>query len=66
MSRVGHRCYAKSPQSTYNSVDPSVVYDISKIDFDRLRQEFERTPAKKTTDSTNRMPATITTHAAAR
>jgi len=25
------------------------VYDISKIDFDRLRQEFERSPAKKTT-----------------
>jgi len=25
------------------------VYDISKIDFDRLRQEFERTPAKRTT-----------------
>jgi type I restriction enzyme R subunit len=29
--------------------DSSVVYDISKIDFVRLRQEFERTPAKKTT-----------------
>jgi type I restriction enzyme R subunit len=25
------------------------TYDISKIDFDRLRQEFERSPAKKTT-----------------
>ncbi|VGO17197.1 Type-1 restriction enzyme R protein [Pontiella desulfatans] len=24
-------------------------YDISKIDFERLRQEFERSPAKKTT-----------------
>jgi len=24
-------------------------YDISKIDFDRLRQEFERSPAKRTT-----------------
>jgi type I restriction enzyme R subunit len=24
-------------------------YDISKIDFDRLRKEFERTPAKRTT-----------------
>ncbi len=24
-------------------------YDISKIDFDRLKQEFERTPAKRTT-----------------
>ena len=29
--------------------EPSVVYDISKIDFERLRQEFERSPAKKTT-----------------
>lgn len=25
------------------------TYDISKIDFDRLRQEFERSPAKRTT-----------------
>ena len=25
------------------------AYDISKIDFDRLRQEFERSPAKRTT-----------------
>ncbi|HGG60707.1 MAG TPA: type I restriction endonuclease subunit R [Gammaproteobacteria bacterium] len=25
------------------------VYDISKIDFDRLRQEFERSPARRTT-----------------
>ena len=25
------------------------VYDISKIDFDRLRKEFERSPAKRTT-----------------
>lgn len=24
------------------------IYDISKIDFDRLRQEFERSPGKKT------------------
>jgi type I restriction enzyme R subunit len=27
----------------------SVVYDISKIDFERLRQEFEHTPAPHTT-----------------
>jgi type I restriction enzyme R subunit len=27
----------------------SEPYDISKIDFDRLRQEFERSPAKRTT-----------------
>ena len=29
--------------------DPSATYDISKIDFDRLRQEFERSPKKNTT-----------------
>lgn len=29
--------------------EDSEVYDISKIDFDRLRQEFERSPAKRTT-----------------
>ena len=28
---------------------PSKLYDISKIDFDRLRKEFERAPAKNTT-----------------
>jgi len=27
---------------------PSSIYDISKIDFDRLRQEFERSPKKNT------------------
>jgi type I restriction enzyme R subunit len=31
------------------SGEPNVVYDISKIDFERLRQEFERSPAKHTT-----------------
>jgi len=29
--------------------EDSEAYDISRIDFDRLRQEFERTPAKRTT-----------------
>lgn len=29
--------------------EDSETYDISKIDFDRLRQEFERIPAKRTT-----------------
>ncbi|MCK4356995.1 type I restriction endonuclease subunit R, partial [Candidatus Bipolaricaulota bacterium] len=29
-------------------VDEGKPYDISKIDFDRLRAEFERSPAKKT------------------
>ena len=28
---------------------PSSIYDISKIDFDRLRKEFERSPTKNTT-----------------
>jgi len=28
---------------------PSKLYDISKIDFERLRKEFERSPAKNTT-----------------
>lgn len=28
--------------------EESKAYDISKIDFNRLRQEFERTPAKRT------------------
>ncbi len=31
------------------SVQESRPYDISKIDFERLRQEFERSPAKRTT-----------------
>jgi len=30
-------------------VEESEPYDISKIDFDRLRKEFERSPAKNTT-----------------
>ena len=29
--------------------DDSITYDISKIDFDRLRKEFERIPTKRTT-----------------
>ncbi|MBT8464137.1 MAG: type I restriction endonuclease subunit R [Deltaproteobacteria bacterium] len=29
--------------------EPKEPYDISKIDFDRLKAEFERAPAKKTT-----------------
>ena len=37
---------------TYNNdttADDFTTYDISKIDFDRLRKEFERTPSKNTT-----------------
>ena len=30
-------------------VKPSKLYDISQIDFERLRKEFERSPAKNTT-----------------
>ncbi|MHC1729696.1 MAG: type I restriction endonuclease subunit R [Syntrophobacteraceae bacterium] len=29
--------------------DPGTPYDISRIDFERLRKEFERSPAKRTT-----------------
>ncbi|MFT7223412.1 MAG: type I restriction enzyme R subunit [Cellvibrionaceae bacterium] len=29
--------------------EPTKLYDISKIDFERLRKEFERSPAKNTT-----------------
>jgi len=29
--------------------EKSALYDISKIDFERLRKEFERSPAKRTT-----------------
>ena len=29
--------------------EESQAYDVSQIDFDRLRQEFERSPAKRTT-----------------
>lgn len=29
--------------------EPGQIYDISRIDFDRLKQEFERIPAPKTT-----------------
>ncbi|TXI42010.1 MAG: DUF3387 domain-containing protein, partial [Nitrosomonas sp.] len=29
--------------------EPTRLYDISKIDFERLRKEFERSPAKNTT-----------------
>jgi type I restriction enzyme R subunit len=31
------------------AAEPSVLYDISKIDFERLRKEFEQSPAKNTT-----------------
>jgi len=36
-------------RSTVPVSDDSTTYDISKIDFDRLRKEFERIPSKNTT-----------------
>ncbi|MBL7174390.1 MAG: type I restriction endonuclease subunit R [Desulfobacteraceae bacterium] len=33
----------------YRAGEDQPPYDISKIDFDRLRKEFERSPAKRTT-----------------
>jgi type I restriction enzyme R subunit len=39
----------ESAITTKDTSEPSVVYDISKIDFERLRQEFVRSPAKNTT-----------------
>ena len=34
---------------TNQVAEPTAPYDISRIDFDRLRREFERSPAKRTT-----------------
>ena len=34
---------------SYRGIDEPEPYDISGIDFDRLKQEFERSPAKRTT-----------------
>lgn len=39
---------AVSPQSISGSVEDTRTYDISKIDFDKLRKEFERYPRKNT------------------
>lgn len=44
-----HKLVDESVVVTSNQVADNKVYDISKIDFDRLRQEFERSPKKKTT-----------------
>ena len=35
--------------NTDTITDDFTTYDISKIDFDRLRKEFEHTPSKNTT-----------------
>ncbi len=44
-----HKLVDESVVVTSNDITESKVYDISKIDFDRLRQEFTRSPKKKTT-----------------
>ncbi len=44
-----HKLVDESVVVTSDEVAESKVYDISKIDFDRLRQEFSRSPKKKTT-----------------
>ena len=38
---------AVQPSTDFRDVDPK-IYDISAIDFERLRQEFERSPKKNT------------------
>src|SRR5262249_23095888 len=44
-----HKVVEGAITTTTPSSEPSVVYDISKIDFERLRQEFTKSPAKNTT-----------------
>lgn len=44
-----HAVIEESIEPASGVKEPSRLYDISKIDFDRLRKEFERSPAKNTT-----------------
>jgi type I restriction enzyme R subunit len=44
-----HAVIEASIEPTSGVKEPSRLYDISKIDFARLRQEFQRSPAKNTT-----------------
>ncbi|NLN59755.1 MAG: type I restriction endonuclease subunit R [Deltaproteobacteria bacterium] len=45
-----HRIVDETIETQPEQIDePFEAYDISKIDFDRLRREFERSPAKRTT-----------------
>lgn len=41
-----HEVIEDSIESTSEVKEPSRLYDISQIDFERLRKEFERSPAK--------------------
>ncbi len=47
--RYLHRVVDEAIETQPVAVDDDKVYDISKIDFDRLRKEFERVPRKNTT-----------------
>jgi type I restriction enzyme R subunit len=44
-----HAIIEESIEPSSDAKKPTKLYDISKIDFDRLRKEFERSPAKNTT-----------------
>jgi len=44
-----HKLVDDSVEVKTDGTEESKVYDISQIDFDRLRQEFSRSPKKKTT-----------------
>ncbi|MCX7070786.1 MAG: type I restriction endonuclease subunit R [Gammaproteobacteria bacterium] len=46
LHQVVDEAIVASPGTSFEEGKP---YDISKIDFDRLRKEFERSPTKKTT-----------------
>jgi type I restriction enzyme, R subunit len=47
--RALHRVIDESIETTdVSGDDEERIYDISKIDFDRLRKEFEKSPAKNT------------------
>lgn len=44
-----HAIIEESIEPVSGVKEPTRLYDISKIDFERLRKEFERSPAKNTT-----------------
>lgn len=44
-----HTIIEESIEPASGVKEPTKLYDISKIDFERLRKEFERSPAKNTT-----------------
>ncbi len=44
-----HKIIEESIEPDRGVKEPGKLYDISKIDFERLRKEFEKSPAKNTT-----------------